>query len=86
MTLLPRGLKVHLASGYTDIGKGIDGLQCWFNACCGRIPYLAICSWSRGRRANLTKIVFWDRTGVCLFTSGSNRACSRGRRTSTGRD
>src|SRR5262249_12772817 len=26
MTLLPRGLKVHLALGYTDMRKGIDGL------------------------------------------------------------
>ena len=26
MTLLPRGLKVHLAFGYTDMRKGIDGL------------------------------------------------------------
>jgi hypothetical protein len=26
MTLLPRGLKVHLALGYTDMRKGIDVL------------------------------------------------------------
>src|SRR5258707_13676253 len=26
MTLLPRGLKVHLALGYTDMRKGVDGL------------------------------------------------------------
>jgi hypothetical protein len=26
MMLLPRGLKVHLALGYTDMRKGIDGL------------------------------------------------------------
>jgi IS66 Orf2 like protein len=26
MTLLPQGLKVHLALGYTDMRKGIDGL------------------------------------------------------------
>ena len=26
MTLLPQGLKVHLAFGYTDMRKGIDGL------------------------------------------------------------
>jgi hypothetical protein len=26
MTLLPRGLKVHLAFGYIDMRKGIDGL------------------------------------------------------------
>ena len=26
MTLLPRGVKVHLALGYTDMRKGMDGL------------------------------------------------------------
>ena len=26
MTLLPPGMKVHLALGYTDMRKGIDGL------------------------------------------------------------
>jgi IS66 Orf2 like protein len=26
MTLLPAGVKVHLAFGYTDMRKGIDGL------------------------------------------------------------
>ena len=26
MTLLPQGVKVHLAFGYTDMRKGIDGL------------------------------------------------------------
>ncbi len=26
MTLLPRGVKVHLAFGYIDMRKGIDGL------------------------------------------------------------
>ena len=26
MTLLPPGVKVHLALGYTDMRKGIDGL------------------------------------------------------------
>ena len=26
MTLLPPGVKVHLAFGYTDMRKGIDGL------------------------------------------------------------
>ena len=30
MTLLPPGVKVHLAFGYTDMRKGIDGLAMLF--------------------------------------------------------
>lgn len=35
MTLLPLGVKVHLALGYIDMRKGIDGLTMWCRACCG---------------------------------------------------
>jgi hypothetical protein len=38
MTLLPRGVKVHLAFGFIDMRKGIEGLPCWCKACCGRMP------------------------------------------------
>ncbi len=33
MTLLPQGLKVHMALGYTDMRKGIDGLAMRSRAC-----------------------------------------------------
>lgn len=46
MTLLPPGVKVHLAFGYTDMRKGIDGLAMLVQACCGRIPSRATCSCS----------------------------------------
>jgi hypothetical protein len=45
MTLLPRGLKVHLALGYTDMRKGIDGLA-MFRPYCARIRSRAISSCS----------------------------------------
>jgi hypothetical protein len=37
-TLLPAGAKVHLAFGYTDMRKSIDGLT-MLGACCGRIHF-----------------------------------------------
>ena len=46
MTLLPRGVKVHLAFGFIDMRKGIDGLAMLVQACCGRIRSPAICSCS----------------------------------------
>jgi hypothetical protein len=37
MMLLPAGVKVHLALGYTDMRKGMDGLAMMVQGCCGRI-------------------------------------------------
>jgi len=39
MTLLPRGLKVHLALGYTDMRKGIDGLTMLVQAVLRQDPF-----------------------------------------------
>ena len=67
--LLPPNVKVHLALGYIDMRKGIDGLAMLVQGVLRRIRSPAICSCSAGRtRANLIKIVFWDGTGLCLFT------------------
>jgi transposase len=42
--------------------------RCWSRACCGRNPFSGHLFVFRGRKANLIKIVFWDGTGLCLFT------------------
>src|SRR5262252_2012540 len=67
MTLLPRGLKVHLAFGYTDMRKGIDGLAMLVQGVLRQDPFSGHLFVFRGRKANLIKIVFWDETGVCLW-------------------
>src|SRR5438067_10407207 len=69
MTLLPPGVKVHLAFGYTDMRKGIDGLAILVQEVLRQDPFTGHLFVFRGRtRANLIKIVFWDGTGLCLFT------------------
>lgn len=69
MTLLPPGVKVHLAVGYVDMRKGIDGLAMLVQGVLGQDPFSGHLFVFRGRtRANLIKIVFWDGTGLCLFT------------------
>jgi transposase len=82
MTLLPRGVKVHLAFGYIDMRKGIDGLAMLVQGVLRQDPFSGHLFVFRGRKANLIKIVYWDGTGLCLFTSGSSRAYFFGRRTS----
>ena len=68
MTLLPPGVKVHLALGYTDMRKGIDGLAMLVQGVLRQDPFTGQLFAFRGRRANLLKILFWDGTGLCLFT------------------
>jgi transposase len=68
MTLLPPSVKVHLAFGYTDMRKGIDGLAMLVQGVLRQDPFSGHLFVFRGRKADLIKIVFWDGTGLCLFT------------------
>ena len=66
-TLLPANVKVHLALGYVDMRKGIDGLAMLVQGVLHQDPFTGHLFVFRGRtRANLIKIVFWDGTGLCL--------------------
>jgi transposase len=68
MTLLPPGVKVHLALGYTDMRKGMDSLAVLVQEVLQQDPFSGHLFVFRGRKANLIKVVFWDGTGLCLFT------------------
>ena len=84
MTLLPRGVKVHLALGYTDMRKGIDGLAMLVQGVLRRIRSPAICSCSGGAPGLTSSRSFFG-TGpgsVCL-PSGSSTVCSCGPRASS---
>ena len=67
MTLLPRGVKVHLAFGFIDMRKGIDGLAMLVQGVLRQDPFSGHLFVFHGRKANLIKIVYWDGTGLCLF-------------------
>ena len=66
MMIVPAGVKVRLALGYTDMRKGMDGLAMLVQGTLH--PFSGHLFAFRGRRADLIKIVFWDGTGLCLFT------------------
>ena len=66
MTLLSRGMKVHLALDLID--KSIDGLAMLVQGVLRQDPFSGHLFVFRGRKANLINIVFWDGTGLCLFT------------------
>jgi transposase len=66
--LLPANTKVHLAFGFTDMRTGIDGLAMLVQEVLHQDPFSGHLFVFRGRKANLLKIVFWDGSGLCLFT------------------
>jgi transposase len=68
MILLPSGVRVHIACGPTDMRKGLDGLAMLVQGVLRQDPFSGHLFVFRGGKANLIKIVFWDGTGLCLFT------------------
>ena len=68
MMLVPAGVRVHIALGVTDMRKGLDGLAVLVQEVLEQDPFTGHLFAFRGRKANLIKIVFWDGTGLCLFS------------------
>ena len=67
MMLIPPGVNVHLAPGFTDLRRGIDGLAVMVEQILERDPFSGRMFVFRGRRADMIKILYWDGTGLCLF-------------------
>lgn len=83
MTMLPAGAKVHLAVGYIDMRKGMDGLAMLIQGCCTKTPSRAtfLCS------AAATKLIssrsfIGTAAGFACSPSGSIKVSSFGRRAS----
>ena len=68
MMIVPAGVKVHLALGYTDMRKGLDGLATLVQEHLKKDPFSGHLFAFRGKSARKLKILFWDGNGLCLFT------------------
>ncbi|MCG7509080.1 IS66 family transposase [Mesorhizobium sp. IRAMC:0171] len=68
MMIVPAGVKVHLALGYTDMRKGLDGLAMLVQQTLKQDPFSGHLFAFRGKKASMLKILFWDGNGLCLFT------------------
>ncbi len=65
---LPNGTRVWLAAGPTDMRRGFDGLAAIVQEKLDADPFSGHLFVFRGRKVDLIKIVYWDGTGLCLFT------------------
>ncbi|CCV09512.1 conserved hypothetical protein [Mesorhizobium metallidurans STM 2683] len=68
MMIVPAGVKVYLALGYTDMRKGLDGLAMLVQQTLKQDPFSGHLFAFRGKKASMLKILFWDGNGLCLFT------------------
>jgi hypothetical protein len=78
MMMVPAGVKVHLALGYTDMRKGLDGLAMLVQETLKQDPFSGHLFAFRGKKASMLKILFWDGNGLCLFTKNHLFAGSDG--------
>ena len=68
MINFPPTVRIFLASSPADMRRGFDGLAALTTSVIGQDPLSGHLFVFRGRKTNLIKIVFWDGTGLCLFT------------------
>jgi transposase len=66
MIPLPSGVRVWLATGYTDMRKGFPSLALQVQEILHRDPLSGHLFCFRGRRGNLLKVIWHDGQGACL--------------------
>jgi transposase len=63
----PSGTRVWLATGHTDMRRGMNGLALQVQEVLQRDPYGGHVFVFRGKRGDLIKILWSDGQGICLF-------------------
>lgn len=73
MIPVPSGVRVWLATGATDMRRGMNGLTLQVQEAMGRDPYAGDLYVFRGRRGNLIKVLWHDGLGVSLYAKRLER-------------
>ena len=73
MISLPRGTRIRLAAGMTDMRRGCDGLASIVQEKLAADPFAGHVFVFRGRRGDLVKLLWWDGDGLCLFAKRLER-------------
>ena len=67
MIPIPSGIRVWLATGSTDMRRGMNGLALQVQQALGRDPHVGDLYVFRGKRGDLIKVLWADGDGLCLF-------------------
>lgn len=73
MIPVPSGVRVWLATGHTDMRRGMNGLSLQVQEVLRRDPYSGHLFVFRGRRGDLIKVLWHDTQGFCLFVKRLER-------------
>ena len=73
MIPVPSGVRVWLATGVTDMRRGMNGLTLQVQEALGRDPYAGDLFVFRGRRGNLIKVLWHDGLGTSLYAKRLER-------------
>ena len=73
MIPVPSGVRVWLATGVTDMRRGMNSLTLQVQEALGRDPYAGDLYVFRGRRGDLIKVLWHDGQGACLFSKRLER-------------
>jgi transposase len=73
MIPVPRGVRVWLAVGHTDMRRGMNGLALQVQEAMKRDPHAGDLYVFRGRRGNLIEILWHDGLGISLYAKRLDR-------------
>src|ERR1700709_708958 len=74
MIVPPTGVRVWLATGATDMRRGMNGLALQVQEGLGRDPHAGDLYVFRGRRGDLIKVLWHDGLGMSLYATRLERA------------
>lgn len=73
MLTLPPTVRVYLCCEPTDMRKGFNGLEAVTRSVIRKEPLSGHLFVFMNRRGNLIKILFWDRSGLCILSKKLER-------------
>jgi transposase len=73
MIPIPSGVRVWIASGHTDMRRGMQGLALTVQESLHRDPHAGDLYMFRGRRGDLVKILWHDGIGLSLYAKRLDR-------------
>ena len=73
MIPIPSGVKVWIATGITDMRRGMNGLSLQVQEALGRDPHAGDLYVFRGRRGDLIKVLWHDGLGLSLYAKRLER-------------
>jgi transposase len=73
MIPVPSGVRVWLATGFTDMRRGMNGLAIQVQETLQRNPHGGHLFVFRGKRGDLIKVLWHDGQGMCLFAKRLER-------------